>query len=60
MASLMVNQNPLASGPITNHDEITVIVIEPTTEDSRTYECVGRYARHRPRPATTLLWRPRS
>jgi hypothetical protein len=56
----MPNQTPLASGSITNHDEITVIVIEATTEHRSTYECIRRYAPQRPPPTTTLLWRRRS
>jgi hypothetical protein len=56
----MPNQTPLAFGPITNQDEITVTVIEPTAEHRRACECIGRYAPQRPPLATTLLWRRRS
>jgi len=50
----------LASGHITNHDEITVILIEPTDGIHHWFACIGRYAPQQPRPRVTLLWRRRS
>ena len=40
----------LSTGRITNHDEITVILIEPTAaRHHHTYGCIGRYAHRNPR-----------
>ena len=39
----MTKTTQLASGQITNHDEITVILIEPTDlAHQHSYECNGR------------------
>ena len=47
----------LASGQITNHDEITIAWSSPRTTGSRSCECIGRYAPQQPPPPITLLWR---
>jgi len=51
----MPNQTTLSDGRISNHDEITVILVEPTDGTRRAYACIGRYATQQPPPATTLL-----
>jgi hypothetical protein len=51
----MPNQTTLSEGRISNHDEITVILVEPTDGTRRSYACIGRYATQQPPPATTLL-----
>ena len=57
----MSHVTELATGHITNRDEITVILIEPTDgTPPHTHECIGRNALQQPSRPTTLLWRRRS
>jgi hypothetical protein len=50
----------LASGHITNHDEITMILIEPTDVTPPLVRVHWPLAPQHPRPRITLLWRRRS
>ena len=50
----------LASGHITNHDEITMILIEPTDVTPPLVRVHWPPAPQHPRPRITLLWRRRS
>ena len=46
----------LSSGQISDHEEITVILIEATDgTPPRSFGCIGRYAPQQPPPRTNLL-----
>ena len=49
-----------AADQSTNHDEITIVLVEPADGTPPLVRVIGRYAPQQPPPPITLLWRRRS